>query len=184
MVFACDLCDATYPVRHSLSNHKRLKHGDAAQFNCTKCTYATTKKENLDQHVRSVHEKIKVTCDICNKEFSKTPNLNKHKRQKHPETLQTKRKATEYLETQPKRIKITQPESNDDTNKINGFECKICKQEFKELYNLNKHIKNVHEEKKLKCQNCSYATNDAPSIQRHTESCTKIKREEDVVEHI
>ena len=48
MVFACDLCDATYPVRHGLSNHKRIQHGDATQFNCTKCTYATPKKENLD----------------------------------------------------------------------------------------------------------------------------------------
>ena len=67
MVFACDLCEATYPVSHSLSNHKRFKHGNATQFNCTKCTYATPKKENLDQHVRSVHEKIKVTCD--SKEF-------------------------------------------------------------------------------------------------------------------
>ena len=135
MVFTCDLCDASYPVRHSLSNHKRLKHGDAAQFNCTKCTYATTKKENLDQHVRSVHENVKVICNICGKNFSDKPNLNKHKRQKHPETLQTKRKATEYLETQPKRIKISQPESNDDTNKL-FLKCPICYKEFKELKNL------------------------------------------------
>ena len=98
------------------------------------CTYATPKKETLDQHVRSVHQNVKITCDTCGKKFSDKPTLNKHKRRKHPETLQTKRKATEYLETQPKRIKISQPESNDDTNKINGFECKICKQEFNELY--------------------------------------------------
>ena len=42
MVFNCDLCDATYPVRISLSNHKRFKHGDAKQFNCEHCVYATT----------------------------------------------------------------------------------------------------------------------------------------------
>ena len=69
MVFTCDLCDATYPVRYSLSNHKRFKHGDATQFYCTKCTYATSKKENLQQHVRSVHENVKATCDTCGKKF-------------------------------------------------------------------------------------------------------------------
>ena len=36
----------------------------------------------------------------------------------------------------------------------------------------------------MKCNNCSYATNDTPSIQRHVESCTKRKREEDEVEHV
>ena len=114
-----------------MSNHKRFKHGDATQFNCTKCTYATPKKENLQQHVRSVHENVKATCDTCGKKFSDKPTLNKHKRRKHPETLQTKRKATACLGNEVKRIKITEPESNDDTNKINDFRCKICKQEFK-----------------------------------------------------
>ena len=102
MVFTCDLCDASYPVRMSLSNHKRFKHGDATQFNCTKCTYATTKKDHLDQHVRSVHENVKVTCDISNKEFSKTPNLNKHKKQKHPEFTQTKIKILNIWKHNPR----------------------------------------------------------------------------------
>ena len=57
MAYPCDQCDASFPVRMSLSNHKRLKHGDAKQFNCEKCVYTSNKKENLQQHVRSVHKK-------------------------------------------------------------------------------------------------------------------------------
>merc|ERR1712208_111503 len=49
-----------------------------------------------------------------------------------------------------------------------GIKCELCDQEFKEVKNLNKHMKNVHEEKSLKCNNCSYITNDVPSMQRHT----------------
>ena len=196
MAFMCDECDATYPVRMSLSNHKRLNHGDVLQFNCEHCVYSTTKKDHLEQHIQSVHEQIKETCETCGKNFSKKSNLNKHMKNKHSETLQkeeTKRKATETLETQPKRIKITQPESNDDDDgderdndegneKTNDFKCTICDTQFKELKNLNKHMKNVHEEKSMKCNNCSYITNDVPSMQRHTESCNKRKSLQDVIE--
>ena len=87
MVFKCDLCDATYPVRMSLTNHKRLKHGDVNQFNCAHCVYVTTKKGNLEQHVRSVHEKIKEICETCSKEFSDKSHLNRHKKNKHSETV-------------------------------------------------------------------------------------------------
>ena len=102
----------------SLTNHKRLKHSVVKHLKCAHCPYSTTKKDHLEQHVRSIHEKFKVTCDICSKEFSKTPHLNRHKRQKHAKTLQTKRKATETLETPPKRFRITQPELEDAFEEI------------------------------------------------------------------
>ena len=56
MAYPCDQCDASFSVRMSLSNHKRFKHGEAKQFNCEKCVYTSDKKENLEQHVRSVHK--------------------------------------------------------------------------------------------------------------------------------
>merc|ERR1712030_275265 len=60
-----------------------------------------------------------------------------------------------------------------------GIKCELCNTQFKELKNLNKHMKNVHEEKELKCNNCSYTTNDVPSMERHTESCNKRKSMQD-----
>ena len=103
----CDQCDATYPVKKSLSNHKRLKHGNPIQFNCEHCVYATTKKGNLEQHVKSVHEKVKEICETCGKNFSDKPTLNRHVRQFHPENKEeTKRKVTENIEIPSKRIKI------------------------------------------------------------------------------
>ena len=102
----CDQCDASYPVRKSLSNHKRLKHGNANQFNCEKCVYTTTKKDHLQQHVRSQHEKEKVICETCGKNSSKTSNLNKHMKKFHAEMVQEKRKASDTLEIPTKRIKL------------------------------------------------------------------------------
>ena len=90
--------------------------------------------------------------------------------------VQEKRKASDTLEIPTKRIKMDadSDERDDDegNEKINNeFKCSICDKQFKELKNLNKHIKNVHQEKKLKCEKCNYATNDAPSMRNHVISC-------------
>ena len=106
MAHPCSQCDASFPVRKSMLNHKRLKHGDTKQFNCKLCVYATTKKDHLEQHVRSVHKKVKETCETCGKEFSDKSNLNKHVRQLHTKTQVTKRKASDTLEIPTKRIKM------------------------------------------------------------------------------
>ena len=96
------------------TNYKRLKHGDVNQFNCAHCLYATLNKTHLEQHVRSVHEKIKEICETCSKEFSDKSNLNKHMKRFHSETVQDKRKATETLGTPSKIIKIVDDENIDD----------------------------------------------------------------------
>ena len=77
MEFRCDQRDATYPVRMSLTNHKRPNHSFVKHLKYAHCLYSTTKKDHLDQHVRTIHEKIKVTCGTCNNEFSDKPTLNK-----------------------------------------------------------------------------------------------------------
>ena len=153
MAFMCDQCDASYPVRKSLSNHKRLKHGNTKQFNCEYFVYTTWKKDHLEQHVCSQHEKVKDIYVSCGKNFSDKSHLNRHVRQFHPENKEErKRKVTEIIEIPTKRIKIAQPENNDDgdgderdndegNEKTNDFKCNICNINYKELYNLNKHIK-------------------------------------------
>ena len=74
MAFECDECNASYSLRKSLLSHRRLKHGNPQEFNCLHCVYTTSKKENLEQHVRSQHEKIKEICETCDISFS--DNLN------------------------------------------------------------------------------------------------------------
>merc|ERR1711888_527350 len=112
----CDHCDATYPVKKSLSNYKQLKHGYVKQFNCEHCVYSTFNKTHLEQHLRSLHEKIKEICDSCGKEFSDESHLNRHVRQFHSENKEeTKRKATESMESPSKRIK-----PNDESEGVNG----------------------------------------------------------------
>ena len=58
------------------------------------------------------------------------------------------------------------------------FTCAQCNKKYKELKNLNKHIKHVHEEKRLNCNNCSYATNVVANMKRHVISCERRSKKE------
>ena len=68
---------------------------------------------------------------------------------------------------------INKEEFGEHIRTSHGIKCDICNQEFPLLKNLNKHMKNVHMEKNLKCTICPYITNDASSMKRHFESCIK-----------
>ena len=172
MAFNCDLCDASYPERKSLLRHIRLKHGDANQFSCSQCAYSTTMKHHLEEHVRSIHQGIKEPCETCGRNFSDKSNLNKHLREFHPELVQerkeAKRKASNPLPQPTKRIRNDTPKD---------LTCGVCNAKFKELFNLNKHMKMLHEEKGLKCTNCNYTSNDKFNMRKHIESCSKRKPE-------
>ena len=155
-----------------------------SNFACQYCVYAATKRGNYEQHVRSQHEKVKEICEVCGKGFSEKSNINKHVRKFHPEIEQkdeesgvtpnvNKRKANDTLENEPKKSKG-----------ISRMRCSTCTAEVKELKNLNKHIKNIHSNKSIKCNDCSYTTNDSYNFQRHKEGCNKRKREEEVKEQV
>ena len=107
MAFECDECNASYSLRKSLLSHRRLKHGNPQEFACRHCVYTTSKKENLEQHVRSQHEKIKEICETCGNSFSDKSHLNRHVKMFHAEAVQgTKRKATEPLLIPSKKIGV------------------------------------------------------------------------------
>ena len=47
------------------------------------------------------------------------------------------------------------------------YKCEDCNSTFLEKKNYNKHMRNVHSEKKLECQHCQFKTNDNSSLKRH-----------------
>ena len=83
MKFQCLLCEKSYGNKMTLSNHKRLVHGDPKVYICTKCEYTTKIKRDCDMHIRSLHEKIQEECLECGKKYSNIYNLKRHKRKQH-----------------------------------------------------------------------------------------------------
>ena len=78
-----DFLFCVYSNYESLSNHKRLIHGNPKLHPCTHCEYKAKSKEHCEMHIKSIHEKIKEKCTVCGKQFSNSHNLNRHRKKNH-----------------------------------------------------------------------------------------------------
>ena len=83
MEFKCGQCDKCYASKMSLSQHRRLIHGNPKLYPCTLCEYVSKTRQKSERHIRAVHEKIKETCEICDKQYSSKNNLHRHKKKIH-----------------------------------------------------------------------------------------------------
>ena len=83
MDFKCSKCENCYSSKMSLSNHKRLMHGNPKLYPCTQCEYISKCKQNCKMHIRAIHDKIKELCKVCGKQYSSKNNLHRHKKNIH-----------------------------------------------------------------------------------------------------
>ena len=90
MEFPCIQCEKIYRSKMSLSNHKRLTHGNPKVHPCIQCDYQTKIKRDCNMHIKSVHEKIQEECLQCGKRYSNIYNLMRHKRKCHLNLEQNK----------------------------------------------------------------------------------------------
>ena len=83
MKFSCSQCEKCYGSKMSLSNHKRLNHGNPKLYPCTLCQYTSKMRQVCEMHIRAVHEKIREFCEVCGKHYSSKNNLHRHKKKIH-----------------------------------------------------------------------------------------------------
>ena len=119
-------------------------------------------EKTLNAHIRRVHEIVEeaekiFNCDLCEKKFSCTTYLNRHIRRIHKE--KPKQKSSKIVpKKEEEKSKIETNTSNDEpiTNYENcnnlessaaNFQCGVCSQTFEESKDLQKHIRNIHEDK-------------------------------------
>ena len=58
MEFKCSQCDKCYRLKMSLSNHKRLIHGNPKLYPCTRCEYTAKSNQDCEMYIKSIHGKI------------------------------------------------------------------------------------------------------------------------------
>ena len=116
--FQCDQCNKQYSRKDNLKQHIDTVHeGKKSVFACDHCNKQYSQKGHLNQHIASVHDGKKFDCDQCNKQFYYKTHLNRHIASVH------------------------------DGKKS---ECDQCNKQFLDKGNLKRHISAVHDGKALK----------------------------------
>ena len=82
-MFICHKCSYKAPSIAMLRKHEESDHIESVAYNCNQCDKTFKKKETLNQHKISDHEKEKHQCDICDEKCHATERLKQHKRACH-----------------------------------------------------------------------------------------------------
>ena len=148
----CEICGSKYSNLRNLKDHQMRHKESLVEYRCTLCENETVFRyqRNLRQHYLHVHKIVpsayllnpeelleKHTCQICSTEFDRKNNLKRHQRQ------QT---CTPYSCCYCKHISKDQESFLVHMSKTH-VKCNLC--EFQTIYqfNLNKHVKKVHNKK-------------------------------------
>jgi len=66
-------------------NVDTVHDGNLIHYLCEHCDYKSTRRNNLTQHIESVHEGVRYPCDYCDYKATKKHYLKTHIRKKHEE---------------------------------------------------------------------------------------------------
>nr|CAI5830851.1 unnamed protein product [Callosobruchus analis] len=166
----CVHCNATYKSKKNLDDHIIRKHPDFIEsisskiHECTHCTYKTTVKGHLTEHMvqhtetadiyklRCIHcdETFKqtadsgqlITCTHCEAKFKSKQKLDEHTLKKHPDLIASvSSKIHECIYCTYKTTREDHPEAEDS---YQHSTCIHCNAVFKRKRNLDDHIVRKH----------------------------------------
>ena len=130
---------------------------------CNICAYRCKSKDEMTNHIKSVHTNDKHLCQICNSKFRNKPELNEHISREHtddsPEVTkhQTAKEHTKTKTTNNVPIEI--------------FRCIICGFISKSKDELFDHIKrkhtNIEKEDEYNCEGCDFQGTSMLQLNKH-----------------
>lgn len=143
--FICKICSKAFIHKHQLKNHMNM-HGTERLFKCDQCENAYKYISNLNKHKAthlSVQERRKYFCQFCNQGF-----FHNYHRKRHEEIHLDR-----YIFSR-------------------SFQCEKCPAKFRYNYQLNKHLKCVHEKgshgkRQLECNECGHTFFWKSHLQKH-----------------
>ena len=106
---------------------------------CTVCGTKFTRKDNLEEHVKAVHEGIKrFQCSHCEYMTAFRSNMKKHEISLHADTVSEL------------------------------HQCQRCDKKFASMGSLNQHVRGAHEGiKPYQCAQCNHKTDRKSSLNKH-----------------
>ena len=138
----------------------------ATRFFCSNCDFKTNKKSYLLQHIKSIHEGIKLQCEVmgCNYKANTRTSILKHFKSKH-EGVAYPCDQCDYKGTQ----KWNLLKHIERKHKIEVKQCEVigCKFESNSKEGIFRHIRSAHEGVNHPCDQCNYIATLKGNLNRH-----------------
>ncbi|XP_058466622.1 uncharacterized protein LOC131439513 [Malaya genurostris] len=165
-LYSCHLCNFKTPVLCRLNNTHMKIHSDEKNFICAICDKAFKNNKQLRNHRRS-HRELP-----SNPQAKEKYDEQRHDNSKHQFLQPVNCVKCGLKFSNPKILKAHVETSHVlDGDHCGGGEgrmkCSICGMVFKTRYLLKSHVAKHSDEKKFKCSDCDYSTNDHNAIRRH-----------------
>ena len=144
MTVKCDECDYTSSYKHYLQEHKEVVHeGTIYRCKYDGCSSTFTSRNNIGDHVLSIHEKGDFPCNVCDRHFPTKRSLKVHVGSTHAEKkffcskCDYKAGFKGWVNRHVKKVHL----------KVNGFSyCKLCDYKSTNSKSLQNHVNKVHKE--------------------------------------
>ena len=131
-------------------NHMRTVNEIIGRFNCDKCNYSSRSHANLNIHMRTAHDRVRI------------PSNNFHSKTTHGARMSTPKEiksACSFIES------LGTPVA---PNSAFNYKCDKCDYSTKRKFNLSLHIRRVHDGRKnFKCTMCTYSSFDKSNLNKH-----------------
>lgn len=59
-------CNKKYPTRYDLKCHLNNVHFGIKKHKCPDCEQSFSLKKYMENHLRTVHQRLKIQCELCN----------------------------------------------------------------------------------------------------------------------
>ena len=126
--------------RHHVKIHQETEI--AKNYQCDICDFKFDIPSKLKTHFRDVHEKMKVSCTLCNKDYSKS-NITTHIKLSHGTNVFKCTICEKELKSKQSLHQHQATEHGLKTANIN-HKCSICSKEFTQKAHLRTHMRGLH----------------------------------------
>lgn len=136
--FPCDKCSKTFVNKTRLRNHIITFYHGQRPYPCKHCSQRFTQKWNLERHINSIHLGVKYSGHLCGLELNSKQNVNQHIRAVHekqkPYTCSYCQKSFTLKNALKMHVDITHKVN------LVEFKCTKCTKIFFRMYNLSCHM--------------------------------------------
>ena len=160
----CLECGKCFKSESHLKQHWKMFHETEFKHKCNLCGKSLKSARSLRLHLKISHEKIRIFCDICNKDFS-LGHIDAHKKSHSDKIYKCDHCDTNFRNKRSIKSHIARFHSGNIRQK---FDCDLCNVKLSEKANLNRHKKLVHtDSSQVSCEKCSKVFSSDDSLKRH-----------------